>query len=51
MLILFTVAAVAGAQNQASRFVLERTERTIVLEPYAENIVRITLSKAKPAAK
>ncbi len=50
MLILLTMAAVAGAQNQASRFMLERKDRTIVLEPYADNIVRITLSTEKPAA-
>jgi alpha-glucosidase/alpha-D-xyloside xylohydrolase len=50
MLILLAVAAVAVAQNQTSSFVLERKDRTIVLEPYADNIVRITLSTAKPAA-
>jgi alpha-glucosidase/alpha-D-xyloside xylohydrolase len=50
MLIVLTVAAVAGAQNQASRFVLDRNDRTIVLEPYADNIVRITFSTAKSAA-
>jgi len=50
MLILLTAAAGAAAQDQASRFVLERSDRTIVLEPYAENIVRITMSTAKPAA-
>jgi alpha-glucosidase/alpha-D-xyloside xylohydrolase len=50
MLIMLTVAAGAGAQDQASRFVLERNDRTIVFEPYADNIVRITMSAAKPAA-
>ena len=44
------VAAGAGAQNQASRFVIERNDRTIVLEPYADNIIRVTLSAAKSAA-
>jgi alpha-glucosidase/alpha-D-xyloside xylohydrolase len=48
MLIMLTV--VADAQDQASRFVLERNDRTIVLEPYADNIVRITMSAEKPAA-
>jgi hypothetical protein len=48
LLILLTAAAVA--QNQQGRFVLERKDRTIVLEPYADNIVRVTLSTAKPAA-
>ena len=43
-------AAGAGAQNQASRFVIERNDRTIVLEPYADNIIRVTLSAAKSAA-
>jgi hypothetical protein len=50
MLIMLAVTAGAGAQNQASSFVLERNDRTIVLEPYADNIVRITLSTAKSAA-
>ena len=44
------LAAGAGAQNQASSFVLERNDRTIVLEPYADNIIRVTLSTAKSAA-
>ena len=48
--IMLAVAAGAAAQNQASRFVLERNDRTIVLEPYADNIVRITLSTAKSSA-
>jgi alpha-D-xyloside xylohydrolase len=49
-LIMLMVAAGAGAQNQASRFVIEQNDRTIVLEPYADNIVRITLSTEKTAA-
>jgi hypothetical protein len=47
---MLTAAAGAGAQNQTNRFVLERNDKTIVLEPYADNIVRITLSTAKSAA-
>ena len=52
MLIMLTVAvgSAACAQNQVSSFVLERNDRTIVLEPYADNIVRITMSTAKSAA-
>jgi alpha-glucosidase/alpha-D-xyloside xylohydrolase len=50
MLFVLTATAGAGAQNQANRFVLEQSDRTIVLEPYSDNIVRITLSTAKPAA-
>ena len=40
----------AQTPDQANRFVLERENRTIVLEPYGPNIVRITLSKEKSAA-
>ncbi|MGD0789018.1 MAG: alpha-glucosidase, partial [Terracidiphilus sp.] len=50
ILIVLAAAIVAGAQNQTSSFVLERNDRTIALEPYADNIVRITLSTAKSAA-
>jgi alpha-glucosidase/alpha-D-xyloside xylohydrolase len=35
---------------QDNSFVLERDGRTIVLEPYAPNIIRITLSKTKDSA-
>ncbi|MGB8259075.1 MAG: TIM-barrel domain-containing protein [Terracidiphilus sp.] len=48
--IVLAFAAAAGAQNQPGSVVLDRNDRTIVLEPYAENIVRITLSTAKPTA-
>ena len=43
-------SAGARAQDEPSRFVLERGDRTIVLEPYGLNIVRITLSTERPAA-
>lgn len=45
-------ACVAGAQSpdQNARLVLERGDSTIVLEPYAPNIVRITISTDKAAA-
>jgi len=51
MALAVALAACTGvcAQNQGT-FVLDRSDRTIVLEPYAENIVRITLSPAKSAA-
>jgi alpha-glucosidase/alpha-D-xyloside xylohydrolase len=51
MALAVALAACTGvcAQSQ-SAFVLDRSDRTIVLEPYAENIVRITLSPAKAAA-
>jgi alpha-glucosidase/alpha-D-xyloside xylohydrolase len=51
MALAMALAACTGvcAQNQGT-FVLDRSDRTIVLEPYAENIVRITLSPAKSAA-
>ncbi len=35
---------------QDTKFVLDRDGRTIVLEPYASNIVRVTLSKDKATA-
>jgi alpha-glucosidase/alpha-D-xyloside xylohydrolase len=52
ILISVVLAAFAGpalhAQN--SGMILERDGNTIVLEPYAPNIVRVTLSKNKAAA-
>ena len=39
-----------AAFAQDSKFVLNRDGRTIVLEPYAQNILRVTLSKDKAAA-
>lgn len=50
MLIVLTAAAGACAQNQTGGFVIERNDRMIVLEPYADNIVRITLSTERLAA-
>lgn len=52
ILVLFGIAAAAGAANpeDANRFVLDRGDRTIVLEPYGPNIVRITLSENKSEA-
>lgn len=35
---------------QDNKFVLDRDGRTIVLEPYAPNILRVTLSKDKTTA-
>ena len=43
-------AACAQTPDQANSFVLERENRTIVVEPYGPNLVRITLSTEKPAA-
>ena len=40
----------AEAQAQAGGFTLDRDGRTIVVEPYAPNIVRITLSKSHEEA-
>jgi alpha-glucosidase/alpha-D-xyloside xylohydrolase len=52
ILVLFGIAAVAGAASpdEANRFVLDRGNRTIVLEPYGPNIVRITLSDTESQA-
>ncbi len=38
------------AQDHTGRFVLQREDRTIVLEPYAPNIIRVSLSRTQPAA-
>lgn len=40
--------AIAFAEN--NNFILERDGRTVVLEPYAPNILRVTLSKTKAMA-
>lgn len=40
----------AGTPDESGRFVLDREGRTIVLEPYGPNIVRITMSSEKAAA-
>ncbi len=49
------VVSLAGVQSlraqvQDNSFVLDRDGRTLVLEPYAPNILRITLSKTKQLA-
>ena len=43
-------ASGAWAQNAAERMELDRNGETIVLEPYAPNIVRVTLSLERKAA-
>jgi len=52
--LLGLVAAVSlactGAIAQTNGFVLDRGDRTIVVQPYAPNIVRITMSTEKPKA-
>jgi len=40
----------AGASAQETRVVLDRGGSTIVLEPYAPNIIRVTLSLLKQPA-
>jgi alpha-D-xyloside xylohydrolase len=51
LLLLFAGAiAGVGAKAQDNSFVLERNGRSIVLEPYAPNILRVTLSKNKASA-
>jgi len=42
--------ACAGTPDQANRFVLERENRSIVIEPFGANIVRVTLSSERAAA-
>ena len=46
--LVFGVAACAAAQE--TRVVLDRGGSTIVLEPYAPNIIRVTLSLLKQPA-
>ncbi len=50
---MFWLSAVGSvaALAQNAHFVLDREGRTIVLEPYAPNILRITFSKAKASAE
>lgn len=48
-LLALGVSSTATAQEQPTRFVLERDSRTIVLEPYGPNVIRITMGTVKPA--
>ncbi len=50
MFVFCSLTVAAMAQAEAGRFVLERSDRTIAVEPYGSNIVRVTLSAEKPAA-
>jgi alpha-D-xyloside xylohydrolase len=52
MFVMFSSACLAFADtsDQANRFVIERDNRTIVLEPFGANIIRVTLSSKKAAA-
>jgi len=52
MFLMFSLArfAYADTSDQANRFVIERDNRTIVMEPFGANIVRVTLSSEKTAA-
>src|SRR5579862_6115406 len=43
----FSLASVGSVAAQDTHFVLDRDGRTIVLEPYAPNILRITITKDK----
>ena len=49
-LLALRFVASAGAQDALNRFVLERENRTIALEPYGPNIIRITLTQKQSAA-
>ena len=50
VLLLTLFPAVAKGADDTTGFVLQREDRTIVLEPYGPNIIRITSSITKPAA-
>ena len=45
-----TMCLVGGMALASSHIVLERGKSTVVLEPYAPNIIRVTLSRLKAAA-
>ena len=49
--VLVSLAAVSAAQTAEPRAVLNSPRETIVLEPYAPNILRVTISKDDAAAK
>ncbi len=49
--VIFLSAAVIQAQAPSQRMQIDRRGETIVLEPYAPNIVRVTLSLQPEAAK
>ena len=49
-LIVVIIAALAPVAAQAQSVVLDRDGSTIVFEPYAPNIIRVTLSMIKTAA-
>jgi len=48
--VVLLLLVVAGAAHAQSQFIVERGRSTIGLEPYANNIVRLTLSRHKEAA-
>jgi alpha-D-xyloside xylohydrolase len=50
LVLCLTPLASADTSAQPNRFVFERDDRTIVLEPFGPNIVRVTLSSDKGAA-
>jgi hypothetical protein len=50
LVLCLTPSASADTSDQPNRFVFERDDRTIVLEPFGPNIVRVTLSSDKGAA-
>ncbi len=49
-LLALVFVATLGAQDAPNRFVLQRENRTIVLEPYGPNIIRVTLARKESAA-
>lgn len=46
----FGAVSSARAQDEAGRFVLPRENRAVAIEPYGPGIIRVTLSREKPAA-
>lgn len=48
---MLIVACAGAAHAQTSQVMLDRNGSTVVLEPYAPNIIRVTLSLNKDAAK
>jgi alpha-D-xyloside xylohydrolase len=49
-IVVLLFAAGAAAQESTTSFVLQRGNRTIVLEPYGPNIIRVTMSTERPEA-
>src|SRR5580700_2403585 len=50
VLILFTAIAVCRVGAQSAAVILDRDGGTVTLEPYAQNVIRVTLSTVRDSA-